>query len=612
MAWWHGAITGQKYIPNQRGRSSAQLDTALTAAALNVRAIRDGRTRITVDNSSWQTELWNYYDSLGEFFISVTWRAYMISRVRLRAGRLKPGSDEPEIIDKGPAADLVNSFAGGTVGQVAIMRKLSVLLDVPAEAWLVGETRDRREIWRIYSNDEIQRKGQNEFQVIDENSTEGNVYWRALGRDAIITRIWRPSDRYNYLARSPAFSARSAMRELELVNRHIVAQYLSRLASAGVVLFPDEVTFPVRDEFMDAPDPFIREWIETAAEAIRTPGSASAVIPMPFRVPAEYVDKVKHVDFTVKLDDKIIEKRDSARKQLTTFLNVPTDLLFGAGDVNHWGLWQLEESAIKTYISSDVELMMDGFTRGYMHPYLQAQNEPNAEEYVFWYDASELMVRPDKSQGAKDAYDRLEISGKALRRESGFDEDDAPTDEELGKMVLRKLALMPQLAVVATEELTGIKLEQPEPTQGKEPPSAGSDDAGDGEEPPTDGPPDTRENTPPPPEGGPREEQRTELRRGFLEPRDAFAILQAKTRHIIKFSLDGFEIMHPLICQEKQFSCPYTHATWDGVSIHPGSSGTYECWLNSSGKFTIGAQVSVRADELIPGGLQNGNVHSRS
>lgn len=616
MAWWEGALTGQKHIPNPRERRSNVMPAALTAAALNIKSLQSGRTRVTPTNTSWQEELWGYYDTLGEFFISVTWRAYMMSRVRLRAGRLKPGSDEPEILDDGPAAELVNSFAGGTVGQVPLMRKLSVLLDVPAEGWLVGETRNGRDTWTMLSSDEIQRKGQNEFQIIDENSSEGNIYWRSLDSNSMITRIWRPSDRYNYKARSPAFSARSAMRELELVNRHIVAQYLSRLASAGVILFPDEITFPVRDEFLDAPDPFVREWIETAAEAIKTPGSASAVIPMPFRVPAEYVDKVKHVDFTLKLDEKIIEKRDSARSQLTTFLNVPTDLLFGAGDVNHWGLWQLEEGAIRTYIAGDVELMVDGFTRGYLTPMLKAQNVPDAEQFVFWYDASELMVRPDKSQNAKDAYDRLEISGKAYRREGGFDEDDAPEKKELQELVLRKLALMPQFALVATEELTGLKLEQPEPSGGVDPntePGNGTpEDAEDGEEPPADGPPDTMNELSPEPEGGPRTEQRTELTRGLFEPRDAFAILQAKTRHIIKFGLDGFEILHPLLCQEKQFSCPYTHATWDGVSIHPGAAGTYECWLNTTGNFVIGVQVFVRDDELIPGGVRNGHVDSRA
>lgn len=598
MAWWHGAVTGERFMP---GASRDLERRSLTAAALNVTALREGRARVTPKYDSWQEELWSYYDSLGEFSIAVAWRSYMISRVRLRAAVLKPGSDEPEIIDSGPAADLVNVFAGGTVSQAGLMRKLSVLLDVPAEGWLIGETIKGRDDWRIISADEIQRRGRS-FQVISDESVAGNIVWRDVASDAMITRIWRPSERLHHIARSPAFAARAAMRELELVNRHITAQYLSRLASAGVVLFPDEVTFPVRPEFADAPDPFIREWIETAAEAIKTPGSASAVIPMPFRVPAEYVDKVKHVDFTVKIDEKIIEKRDSARSQLTAFLNVPGDLLFKAGDVNHWGLWQLEEGAVRTYIAGDVELMVDGLTRGYLHPFLKAQNVENAESFVVWYDASELMVRPDKSQNAKDAYDRLEISGKAYRREGGFDEDDAPTNDELIKMILRKLALNPQLAVIATEELTGLKLEQSDESTMSAPADGQAEDAEDienADESPADGEPDTRENPPPAPDAGPRT-----AARGLLQPVDAFTILQAKSRHVIEFGIglgtDGFLLKHPLICEPKQFSCPFTHATWDGVSIRPGTSGSYECWLNGRGEFVIGSRIFVRDEELIP------------
>src|SRR5690606_40124656 len=96
----------------------------------------------------------------------------------------------------------------------------------------------------------------------------------------------------------------------------IIAQYLSRLASAGVWLVPDEITFPVREEFADAADPFMAEWIEIAAEAIRTPGTAAATVPIPIKVPAEYVDKIRHLDFTLKRSEKIIDKRESAIKRL--------------------------------------------------------------------------------------------------------------------------------------------------------------------------------------------------------------------------------------------------------------------------------------------------------
>src|SRR3990170_4926211 len=57
----------------------------LTAAALSVGAIQSGRRGLVPQYESWQRELWDYYDSMGEFGYAVTWRANMVSRVRLRA-----------------------------------------------------------------------------------------------------------------------------------------------------------------------------------------------------------------------------------------------------------------------------------------------------------------------------------------------------------------------------------------------------------------------------------------------------------------------------------------------------------------------------------------------
>lgn len=621
MAWWnsrsrkkHAAVDTRTVVPSLNERS-------LLAAAQTVNTIAQGRTRVTPKYDTWQRELWDYYDSLGEFNISVTWRSYMISRVRLRAARLKPGSDEPEIVDVGPAADFVNELAHGTSGQSGLMGSLSIFLDVPAEGWLVGETVGKRQKWRVISSDEIRRRG-NTYEVIDEQSSESDVVWRTLpAGTSYVTRIWRPHKRLSYLPYSSAYAARSAMRELELVNRHIQAGYLSRLASAGLVIFPDEITFPVRPEFMDEPDPFIREWIETAAEAIKTPGSASAAIPLPIRVPAEYVEKVKHIDFTLAMDDKIIDKRDSARNRLASQINVPAELLFQAGDMNHWGLWQLEEGAIRTYITPDVELIVNGLTTGYLHPRMRAAGIEDYEDWVVWYDVSELMVRPDKSKNAIDAYDRFELSGTALRRETGFDEDDAPDKEELGAMILKKLATNPTLAIQALAELTGIELKEPETAvpPGAEPPKPGDEDEEDSEadKSSTNGPPPTENNAPP------SNELAAELERVIIEanlpqPIDAgpvvpgpvpfgalsaenraFAIMQAGMRHVMEFTTDSWRLKHPLVCMEKQFSCPFTHATYEGVRFRPGTKGDYECFLTDKGALSIGQRLINHADKQL-------------
>ena len=615
MAWWK---------PWDRAPRSAELVVAqpqsitalaLTAAAQVVSSPSAGARRIAPKYATWQDELWDYYESLGEFNIAVTWRSYMMSRVRLRAARVKPGSDEPEIVDSGLAAELVSELFNDSSTQAEMLGNISVHMDVPAECWLVGEVSGMtgKNKWRILSTDEIRQRGRG-YEIISEDSVVGNERWRPLSENSYVTRVWKPHKRKRYLPYSQAYAARGAMRELELVNRHITAQYLSRLASAGIVIFPDEIQFPVRPEFQDEPDPFLREWIEIAAEAIKTPGSAAAMIPMPIRIPSDLVDKVKHIDFTVKIDEKIIEKRDSARNRLATQISVPAELLFQAADVNHWGLWQLEEGAIRTYISPDAEIIVGGFTRGYLHPRLRAAGEPNVEEWVVWYDTSELMVHPDKTENATLAYDRLELNGKSYRREMGFDEDDAPNDDELAGIILRKLISQPNNALLALNELTGIKLEHPTPPM---PPGFGGEPVDEDGEPLDEdvededektgaqeqGPPKTGNDKPPAP-------GQTITSSLVFSEWSAFARLQAKSQHIIEVDpLGKWQLKHPLICQPKLFSCPFTHVTHAGITAYPGRPGTYACHLSADGELRIGDHVSTGNGSYIPtspGGLANG------
>lgn len=536
-------------------------------------------------SQDWQNELWDYWESSGEYGLAVNWRANMISRVRLRAGELRPGLDEPVIVDSGPAAELVADLFHDVGGQSDALATLSTYLDVPGEGWTVGEVVDGTETWRTYSSDEIRSRGQS-YEVVAETSMPGRVVWRPLARNALVVRVWRPHRRWRYMPYSPGKAALSAIRELDLVNRHIQAQYLSRLASAGLIILPDEVTFPTRPEFNDAADPFVAEWIETAKEAIATPGTAAAVVPIPMRVPAEYVDKVQHIDFTLKLDEKIVEKRDAARKRLAGIVNVPTELLFESGSINHWGLWQLEESGVKTYITPDVELITHALTVGYLRPRLRTFDE-DPTRWVVWYDTSEIVTRPDVSDNVIKAYDRLEVTGRTLRREIGLDEGDAPTSVELADMILKKLALNPTVGFAALHELTGRLVEV---TATAPPPTGAPTDEPQPEpesQPTASGPPATRNEPPRTPRGAADAE------------REAFTILQARSQHVVEFNITGFQLKHPLLCQPRLFSCPFTHATYDGIAVHPGTYGDYEATLSTAGELTIGRRVFPSADSLL-------------
>lgn len=595
MAWWQRfsrrtpAPAPIPPMPTHRPTVPA----TLTAAAAPVTS---PRTELLRHTETWQEEAWNFYDDLGEFRYAADWDAAMLSRVRLYAAKLEPGADEPVRQEAGTAVDLMTNMAGGPAGQAQIMSGLATQLTVPGEGYLIIEERDGIEHWSVRSLDEV-RAVNRQFQIIDEDAVTSGTTWRPLAANSMKPlRVWRPNKRFHHLADSPARAARATMRELELVNRHIQAQYLSRLASAGVVLFPDEVTFPVREEFADAPDPFMAEWIEIAAEAIRTPGTAAAVVPIPMKLPGEWIDKVKHVDFTLRIDDKIIEKRDSAIKRLASQLNVPPEVLLGMGDLNHWNAWLTDENSLKLNIAPEAELISSALTTGYLQPRLRASRVEDWASWVVWYDLSELALRPDRSADAIQLYDRLEINGDALRRETGFNEADKPNADELEQQALRVLLRSDtQNALTALARLLG----EQEPT----PPAA--------EQPTT--PAAVPEQAPPPEDRSPPDPDTA--RQAAAQARDERMARQAREPHAVRFAIGRPpELLHPGLCSQHAYSCPFTHAALKLADLpRPGTSGVYEARLDPFGRFTIG-RLSPHLDTsgfLTTTRSLNGHAHSR-
>jgi hypothetical protein len=592
MAWWH-AFTRRSAAPIPHAPTQPN---ALTAAAAPV---TNPRTELIRTPDTWQNEAWQYYSDLGEFRYAADWEANVLSRIRLYAAKLEPGVDEPVRAEAGTAVELMTNFAGGVGGQAQIMNGIATQLTVPGEGYLIVENANGTEQWSVRSIDEV-RAARGHYEVIDENNPRDGYNWRPLAPDSLAPiRVWRPNKRYHHVADSPARAARSTMRELELVNRHIQAQYLSRLASAGVVVFPDEITFPVREEFADAPDPFMAEWVENAKTAISTPGTAAAVVPMPIRVPGEYVDKIAHIDFTLRSDDKIIEKRDSAIKRLASQLNVPPEVLLGMSDLNHWNAWISDESNLKVNTAPDAELIAQALTTGYLQPRLRASGVEDWASWVVWYDMSELTLRPDRSGDAVLLYDRLEINGDALRRETGFNEADKPSDDELKEQALKVIIhTLPSGAGSALSELIGeqVTIAATAPiAPGEEPPAA------------TEPEPPPEDRAPPDP-GTAREAAATERAERMTR--------QAQLLHAVRFTTGRApELLHPGLCSQHAYSCPFTHAALKLHSLpRPGTSGTYEARLDAFGRFTIG-RLSPHLDTsgflTTVSRSSNGFAHSR-
>ena len=121
---------------------------------------------------------------------------------------------------------------------------------------------------------------------------------------------------------------------------------------------------------------------------------------------------------------------------------------------------------------------------------------------MVWYDDSELSVRPDKSQSAIRLYELNELSGEALRRETGFSEEDQPSEDEWRRNVLvSTMQAAPSLFPIIAPELGLMEVPEgvvafPAPDEG---PISPSGPPSDGNPPAPNGAPGTRDDEPPPP-----------------------------------------------------------------------------------------------------------------
>jgi len=418
------------------------------------------REQYALQYKTWQDEMWEFTRSIGEFGSVMDWFSAGISRMHLVAANQKPGIREPEMTDKGPAAQYVDDLViNARGGETQYLYKWGRHLGVAGVGYFIGEDEvgdvdgDSR-VFEVKSAKQIRRSQKPFRDPITNQIVRGDDgkpllagfdvriapnEWRQLAPSSLVARIFRPDDELDYEVTSWARPAITTLREIDLYNRHIIATLLSRLVFNGFLFIPSEVTFPVNPQFKDAPDPFIAELIAIASRGIRDPGSPASAIPVPLRVPAEFIEKFKHLIIATGIDSKVIEARAAALANLSKQLPAPPEAMQGKSDLNHWNAYVDSEDNIKYIFGSTIEILVGGLTEKYLWPIMRAAGLPIKNDEgrsVVWYDASDLIQKPDNSQNAIDARTRMSIDDVAYRKVIGLDKADQPNDEELRRMLL--------------------------------------------------------------------------------------------------------------------------------------------------------------------------------
>lgn len=445
-------------MPRTRNRPP-QGPNAFVASAARARAgAYRGRPRQS-SATGWQAEAWGMLDSVGELEFYRQWKANAMSRCTLWVGEetiedgekvVKPTSD--------PVANAaLSALFGGTDGQAQMLSIMGGHIAIPGETWLCGlpepsDDPDGPDQWRVLSHSEVtDQPGQ---WVIERGDGVQETYYDTPERpEVFMARIWNPHPAKWVHATSAVRGALPILRVLLGLSKRVGRDIDSRLAGAGLLVVPSEITLHAPRHADDTEgdgadpdiDPLLADMIESMTTAMADPGDVSAVMPVMLKAPGEYLKYIKHLTFATPFDERTEELTDRHIQRLATSLACPAEVLTGMADVNHWTGWLTDENAIKMYLEPDLGIITHGLTTKYLWPAMQGDADvfdTGLRRFRIMGDTSALRTRPNRSAEANSGHERIVITDAAYAREVGFEPDDLldPASDEFRRRTLMRLA----------------------------------------------------------------------------------------------------------------------------------------------------------------------------
>lgn len=400
-------------------------------------------------DTAWQTTAWEFYRTIGEYRYACDWVGGMLSKAVLFA--LERGAEGVQRSNNPKAIMSLERLFNNEDDRAEMLRLVGIHFTVAGECYLIAYDSNEEDtpgvIWEVVASTQYSynmNKHHVNGQPLDTEDHDG----------VLAIRLWRPDPVDSRRAMSPSRPVLAILGEIARLTDHVAAQVDSRLAGAGILLMPSEMTFPTPpptyDEEGNEIEPINRQandaeslmdvLQETMATAIEDRSDPSALVPIIITAPADAIAAAKHMTFWTELDDKAIELRSEAIRRLALGMDMPPEVLQGNADTNHWAAWQADEAAIKSHTEPLLKIITTSLSLGYYRPDLRVMGVENASDFSIGADTSEMRLRPNRSKEALELYNLGELSGESLRRETGFDDTDAMKDDERALWFLRKVA----------------------------------------------------------------------------------------------------------------------------------------------------------------------------
>lgn len=383
---------------------------------------------------SWQYKAYDYYEQIVEVYYGANFTGNCLARIRLVGGEVGENlSAAPIESSNETIKDVVRNFTNQRSGQTGLMRRFGQNIFLAGEAFIHGdEDEDGEQNWEVYSPLELQDNGNGTYTLTRQTGEEADH----INNSSTIIRVWKEHPKFAFDPDSAMLACQAQCEKLLTLDKQDMSIAKSRFAGAGLLLFPSEIIPPAivddSGNFDDNPanSPFIRGIQNAMIEPIIGTEQPEDVVPSIVVGQADYLKEVRHLTMEKPINQHSEKQKMEAIRRMATAMDLPNEVLLGMADTNHWTAWQIKEETFQTHIRPFVEMICNSITVAYLWPALKKLGVQDYKKYIVWYDDTNLVARPDKSLAAQKAYEAIAISDAAYRRDMGFNEDDAPDQEE--------------------------------------------------------------------------------------------------------------------------------------------------------------------------------------
>jgi hypothetical protein len=438
---------------------------ASTGIKLNKKAVSDPTVSSSVEE--WQTLAFDHFDCIPEIGFGLQKIADILSRGELRIMERSSGGKRGSVkrvptVNK-TALTVLDNFRPRIGTSNILMYQLALNLLIAGEVYLCkGEDN----IWFVASVLELRSK------VL--GSKGGAVYYQIKNRDGTVKdlsektyvkRIWRPHPKFQEFPDGAMKRNVLLCQEVLTLTRLIDVIAKSRLHAPWIVM-PDEVSFGPDDEVedetsenVDKLDPFDRELLEGVIASIEDPSDPVSISPKVLRMPKEFmISQSNIIHLGRDMETVFVDLRDDAMLRILKGLDLPVELVGGKTDTNGWSAYSIDQDLISKHVVTLADLICGFLTSCWLVPELVRLGVKNVENFYVELDVSNIAAKPDLTSSAKDLFDRFLLDGESVRRLSGFEESDAPSEESARLQLMYKLVQQsPELAAAILPLIPGFE-----------------------------------------------------------------------------------------------------------------------------------------------------------